>query len=46
MTWTHYCILVFGGAGVIMGLSYLLMWALWPWLRRNKWVIGDWEDWR
>ena len=44
MTWTIYFWGVFGGAGAIMAISYIAMWALWPWLQRNKWVIGGWED--
>lgn len=45
MTWTIYWWGVFGGAGAIILISYWTMKALWPTLKRNKWVMHDWESW-
>ena len=44
MTWATYWWGVFGGAGAIMLVSYLVMKALWPILQKHRWVIGDWEE--
>lgn len=35
---------VFIGNLIIWAIVYLALKALWPTLKRNRWVIKDWED--
>lgn len=46
MTWAMIWWGTFGSALAIMLACYMAAKVLWPWLQRNRWVIGDWEEWR
>lgn len=35
-----------GSTLVIMFSCYMVAKLLWPWLKANRWVINDWEDWQ
>lgn len=44
MTFSQYWWAVFGTAGALWIAGYLLGKALWPTLKRHRWVIGDWDE--